>query len=66
MLIQGKSNQERHRVDGDQLIGLVGVGEVETVGQLGECYLQLDIAPVTAPQFDAPSPFDACETLGRS
>jgi hypothetical protein len=32
MLIERESDQERHRVLGDQRVGLVGVSEVQAVG----------------------------------
>jgi hypothetical protein len=32
MLVQGESDQQRHRVRRDQLVGLVGIREVQTVG----------------------------------
>ncbi len=31
MLIQGEADQQRHRIGRDQLVGLVGVGEVQAV-----------------------------------
>jgi hypothetical protein len=32
MLIQREPDQQRHRVARDQLVGLVGVGEVQALG----------------------------------
>lgn len=32
MLVQGEPNEQRHRVGGDELVGFVGLGEVEAGG----------------------------------
>jgi hypothetical protein len=36
LLVEREADQERHRVGGDQLVRLVGVGEVEAVGHVAD------------------------------
>lgn len=38
MLVEREADEQRHRVGCDQRVRLVGVGEVQAIGQLDECY----------------------------